>query len=353
MIRRIAIFLLLLLTACKEHPIAKDAASAVVNQSVGTVKKTVVKTLILAPQPFEKEIISQGKMKAKAYSDVTFDLSERIEEVLVQTGQRVKKGQVLARLRDFEWQNQLQKVHHQLEQAAIELESKLISLGYSLQDSINIPPAILKTAQLESNLNGLELERELLRFKLENTKVKAPLSGIVGEVEAQAGNPTSAYKKLCTIIDDQQLQAVFPVLQQELPLVQKGQKVIVRPLHQKTKTYEASISAFLPQVDEYGMVKIFAALRQTAPYLLDGMHVTILIKDQLNDQLVVPKTAIVDRQGKQIVFVYKKGQAHWTYVQIGLENSDTYTILDGLSVGDEVIVDNNFHLSHLEEVERE
>jgi RND family efflux transporter MFP subunit len=314
-------------------------------------KVTRVATITLKRGNFQKQIISQGKIEARTYSDVSFDLQERIEEVLVKTGQRVKKGDLLARLRNFETQNQLQKIDHQIEKAKVDLEAKLISLGYAPEDSLQIPPAVLKTARLESNLAGLEIDRALVLYKLESAQVRAPISGIVAEVEAQAGNLSSSYKKLCTIIDDGRLEAVFPILEQELPLVREGQKVMVKPLHTPGKSYAAVISAYLPQVDEQGMIKVFARLPRPDNRLLDGMHATVYIREEVNGQLVVPKSAVVDRQGRLVVFVHKDGQAHWNYVQIGLENSDSYTISEGLREGDEVIVSNNFHLAHLEEVE--
>lgn len=335
--------------AC-QAPGSERSESAVASDSTATVV-TAVTTATLTPQTFRKELISQGTIRARYRIDVSFDLNERIEAVLIETGQRVNKGAILARLNDFEWRNQLQKIDHQIEQAKIQLEAKLISLGYSGQDSLNIPPAILKTARLESNLDGLEIERAMAKYKLEQTLIKAPISGIVAEVEAQAGTSSSASSKLCTIIDDRHLDAIFPVLEQELTLVRKGQRVSIEPLHKAGKRYPAKIRTYQPQVDQQGMVQVFARLPQPEAALLDGMHVTVYIEEAVSAQLVVPKSAVVDRQGRQVVFVHKDGQALWNYVQIGLENSDAYTIAEGLEAGDEVIISNNFHLAHLETVQ--
>ncbi len=330
---------------------AVDTTKGAISAGVNEPDITKVSILRLEPRSFSKEIISQGKIEARYLSDVTFEVSGRIEKIMVETGQRVAKGQMLAQLNDFEQQHELQKLAYQIEQAKIQFEAKLISLGYTLADSIDIPPAIWKTARLESNLDGLLLDHSLAKYQLENTKVKAPIAGIIGEVEAQAGNLTSAYQKLCTIIDDQRLDAVFPILEQELPMVQKGQTVSVRPLNQTGKNYKAGIRAIMPQVDQHGMVKVFARLLNPGGSLLDGMNITAIIRDQKGKQLVVPKSAVVDRQGRLVVFVHRDGQAHWKYVQIGLENSESYTITEGLETGDEVIINNNFHLSHLEKIE--
>jgi RND family efflux transporter MFP subunit len=345
------LLLLVLLWSCN-NPIP-EATTEVVTASSTTSKeeRSKVNIIPLKAQTFQKEILSQGKIEAKNYIEVGFDVQERIEAVLVETGQRVTKGAVLARLRNFEWENQLHKIEHQIEQAKIQLEAKLIAMGYTLADSIKIPPAILKTARLESNLKGLELEREMALFKLEQSIIRAPISGIIGEVEAQAGNASANYKKLCTLIDDQQLEAVFFILEQELALVKKGQHIDVSPLHQAQKKYQARIKSYLPEVNEQGMIKVFASIQRPDRQLLKGMNVHIAIQENLPKQLVIPKSAVVDRQNRLVVFVHKEGQAHWKYVQLGLENSESYTITEGLEEGEEVIIDNNFHLSHLEPIE--
>ena len=69
-------------------------------------------------------------------------------------------------------------------------------------------------------------------------------------------------------------------------------------------------------------------------------------------QLVVPKSAVVLRQVRQVVFTLQGDQAIWNYVQTGLENADTYTILEGLKEGDEIIVTGNVNLAHEAKVKR-
>jgi len=65
----------------------------------------------------------------------------------------------------------------------------------------------------------------------------------------------------------------------------------------------------------------------------------------------VPKQAIVERDGRKIVFVAQKEPdgkelAKWHYVQTGEENDKEVEIVEGLEEGQEVIIENNFTLSH-------
>ena len=88
------------------------------------------------------------------------------------------------------------------------------------------------------------------------------------------------------------------------------------------------------------------------------MNVRVSVKRSLGQQLVIPKTAVVLRSGKQVVFTLQEGKAMWNYVHTGLENATEYVVSDksqkgieeGLSEGDTVIVTGNLNLAHEAEV---
>ena len=82
--------------------------------------------------------------------------------------------------------------------------------------------------------------------------------------------------------------------------------------------------------------------------LFEGMNVRVSIHRSLEKQLVVPKGAVVLRSGKQVVFVLDstKTKVNWAYVHTGLENADSYTIVDGLKEDDFVITSGNINLAH-------
>ena len=93
------------------------------------------------------------------------------------------------------------------------------------------------------------------------------------------------------------------------------------------------------------MVKIKAAVTEKGK-LFEGMNVRVSVHRSLGKQLVIPKEALVLRSGKQVVFTLVEGKAYWNYVQTGLENANSYTIVDGLKEGDIVITSGNINLAH-------
>ena len=113
---------------------------------------------------------------------------------------------------------------------------------------------------------------------------------------------------------------------------------------------EGKVTEVNPKIDANGMVKIKATTANPDKLLVDGMNVNIILKRPIEHKLIVPKSAVLPRQGKKVVFVHENGKAIWKYVTTGVENSEEISIEAGLKEGEEVIYDNNLGLSHESEV---
>ena len=106
---------------------------------------------------------------------------------------------------------------------------------------------------------------------------------------------------------------------------------------------------WFPMVDANGMVRVRAQVGAGSK-LYDGMNVRVSVKRSVPDQMVVPRTAIVLRSGKQVLFTVQDSVAMWNYVTTGLENMTEYTLVNweesGLQEGMTVITSGNINLAH-------
>lgn len=136
----------------------------------------------------------------------------------------------------------------------------------------------------------------------------------------------------------------FPIIESELPMVKPGDNITVTPFSDTTP-HSGHITEINPMVDENGMVKVWASVEGTGG-LIDGMNVRVNIRRKVGEALVVPKSAVVLRSGRQVVFTLDGGRAMWNYVTTGLENLSEYTIIDGLTPGMTVITSGNINLAH-------
>ena len=99
-------------------------------------------------------------------------------------------------------------------------------------------------------------------------------------------------------------------------------------------------------VDENGMLKAIARIEEGSEFIMDGMSVELTLIKEINDQLVIPKSALLTRQGRTVVFNVENGLAFWYYVRVGEENSAYVTITEGLKEGMVVITGNNLTIGH-------
>lgn len=340
------LFAILILTgmlACSGEK--KKTTSEESVETVLPMETAEVTILPLKSTDFNHELISNGKLSARNFVNLRFESSEPIAEIYVKNGDRVTKGQKLAELAPFRLKNKMAQSKDALERAKLELQDVLIGQGYSLEDSAKIPPATMQLVRVKSGYDQSLAQYQLAEYELQKAVLVAPIDGVVANLFAKKLNTASPSELFCSIIDTRSLEAVFTVLESELPLIKSGDRVEVSPFALSEGETDGHISEINPLVDANGMVQVKAAVADKGK-LFEGMNVRVSIHRSLGKQLVVPKEAVVLRSGKQVVFTLIDNKALWTYVHTGLENATEYTIIDGLKEGDIVITSGNINLAN-------
>ena len=304
----------------------------------------VVKTVEAERTTFYHELISNGKLASRITAVVPFKINGIIKELNIINGQRVHQGDLLAVIDDFDYQNQLERARQNYEKAEINFRDDILT-SYSATDTINLSPAKIKTSRIRSGLNDALSNLAQAEYNFSNTRVKTPVSGVVANLEAKQWNPSQDFKNLCTIIDDRVMEAEFPVIESEYRIIEKGMPVGIVPFIDDSLMITGSVTQINPQVDNNGMVKVIASFRNPGQ-LIDGMNVRVVIKKPVPDRIVVPKEALVIRQGKDVIFVRQDTLAIWKYVTVEFENSKSVSISEGIEPGDLVIVSGNVNLAH-------
>jgi RND family efflux transporter MFP subunit len=232
-----------------------------------------------------------------------------------------------------------------LERAKLELLNELINLGYSLSDTLKIPPEVMKIAKIKSNYLQSQNNYTTAEYNLKAATLQAPFSGVVANLTVKEFNQPGG-EAFCTIIDNRSPEVVFNILENELPLLNVNDKVIVSPFSQATYTVEGRITEINPLIDKNGMVRIKAVINNKDNKFYEGMNVKVRVQRLLGKQLVIPKSALVLRTNRKVVFALANNRARWVYVETAQENSDSYVVTDGLHVGDSIIYEGNINLAH-------
>ena len=218
-----------------------------------------------------------GKVKAADYADIYFRSSELISHVYVKTGQRVGKGDKLADLETFAFNIQLREAEIALQQAELELKDILIGQGHNPDDLQSVPEDIMKIALIKSGYQQAEIQKEKALREIQNATLTAPFDGIVANLAARPHQVSSTGEPFCRIIRNTDMEVEFHLLETELHMISKGQKVSIEPQAAAIGLLTGEICSINPIVDDKGMIQVRARVKGNVG-LMEGMNVTVLIQ---------------------------------------------------------------------------
>ena len=305
-----------------------------------------VKAFLLVYSDFNREMLSNGTVAAAQKADLYFQTSAMIAAINVKNGDQVVAGQAIASLDSFKLKNNLNQAKDNLERMRLELQDVLIGQGYSMSDTARIPQEVMEIARVKSNYDNSVNQYALAEYEYRHATLYAPFAGVVANLFQKPYNLSSTAEPFCTIIGNASMEVIFNMLENELLVVRTGNRILISPYAVADFTAEGRITEINPTVDAKGMVRVKASINNPGNRLYDGMNVRVKIQQAVPHQLVIPKSALVLRSNKQVVFTLKNGLAQWNYVETGLENSTDYVIVSGLQAGDSIIYEGNLNLAH-------
>lgn len=332
-----------LLSACKADK--KETNEETVQQLLPD-RPAEVTVMTLTSSDFEHELVSNGKISARNVAELKFQSSEVISAIYVRNGARVEKGQRIAMLDTYSLTNAMNQAKDALDRSKLEYQDVLIGQGYMLDNPEAVPVEVDELAKVKSGYNTAQTQYNMAVRNLEQATLTAPISGVVANLFAKPNTLSTPSDIFCNIIDTRSLEAIFTVLENELGMIQIGDKIKVMPFSMPGVEMEGRVSEINPWVDKNGMVQVKASIGYHSR-MVEGMNVRVSIFRSLGKQWVVPKSAVVLRTGRQVVFTLENGKAIWNYVQTGLENASSYTITsETLKEGDQIITSGNINLAH-------
>lgn len=313
--------------------------------------------------------------------NLRFGASGVIAEVLVSEGDEVKKGDVIARLDDQDYQDQYQLALAKLKDAQeqkissnLESELKLQNTKLELQklndeyqEMEAIPDAYsaseIKSKKMELDNKKLEyanmkkkydLEKdkplkqeefavEMARKNLEDTILYAPVSGVILNIANKVGESVTSEVDFATIHENNAVKASTKVIEYDISQIKVGQKAYVTVEATPDQKYTGEVSSIdaLPAEDSSGLVNysVVVDIKDPVPELKDGMTCTVsFVTKEVSDCLIVPYNAIKIVNGKQVVTVVgKNGQQTERQVKAGFTDGTSVEVLEGLQMGETVV----------------
>ena len=306
-----------------------------------------VEVVRLGSAPIERWYQSSGTLEAIRSAELVAVQPAIIEKVLVDEGDPVQEGQLLARLDGRAASLQADAARVELQN----LEAELRRLESVTSDAISREEIDKQRYLVEQARASVKLSRHTAK----QTVVRAPFSGTIVTRYVDEGNFASSSTPLFHLADLRVLELPLHLPEKDAATVEVGSDVEIELVD--GTTFTAKIERRSPVVDKLtGTVKFTIRTRKAADRAKDpkGVEITTppgaapgafarakVLVDRREGAPSLPREAVFQLEGKPHVFVVAEGKAQRREVKLGLEGGDRVEILSGLAEGEPVVAEGN------------
>lgn len=349
----VAAAIMLCVSGCKPKTAEREDSNLA--RRVFAAETNSVEVMTLAERDFHKQTVSNGRLEAARRAVLSFGTAGRIAAVSVVNGDRVSRGRVLASLDTDDATLALERARLAYEKSRLDLTDNILQFNYAPDaDTALIPDETMRIIYIRSGYLDARHALDAARLTLERSTLAAPFAGKVADVRGKVYEQAAG--EFCTVIDDATFNVRFPVLETEIGFIGVGQPVKVYSFNDPGSVVTGRITAINPTVDTHGQILVTAAIPGNGK-MIDGMNVRVMAEQVVPRQLVVPKSAVVIRDGLEVLFRVVDGKSVWTYVHVTASNSTEHVVAPNLdrgadlAPGDVVITSGNLNLGGGTDVE--
>lgn len=339
--------LVALSTGCsQEQPPAQELARVVVTQ-VNPVNDT---------QP----IAFTGDIQARVQTPLGFRVSGKISERLADVGNRVREGQVLARLDPQDLRNNLaaaqaqvdaQEARTRLARVDFERQAALLPKGYTSRSQYDQAQATLDGAR--SALQAAVAQRDDARKQLGYTELRASAAGVLTARHAEAGQVVQAGAAIFDLAVSGERDAVFDLYESLSRELKLGQTLPVSLQAQPAVTTRGTLREIAPTVAAAtGTVRIKVQLDRPPPAMTLGAVVNAQVPGTAAQGFALPWTALNGTTDQPAVWrLDDDGRVSLQPLHIERYTRDSIIVSDGLKAGDRIVIAGGQSLSPGQRVE--
>lgn len=256
-----------------------------------------------------------------------------VVEILVEEGDAVEEGQVLARLDGERLRLEMLSAKANLNNAQREYERNL-----DLHRRGLISASMFDG--MKYDLEALEATYELAALQYDYSNIRAPIDGVVAHRDIRLGQNLKASEQAFRITETSELVSYLKIPQSELGKFTAGHVAKIRVAAMPDTEFTARIVRISPTIDTVnGTFRATAVIDNTVGLLAPGMFARFSIAYEKHENvLTVPSKSIVEEDGESIVYVVKNQSVERRRVTTGIVDNGVTEILDGLEGNEQIVV---------------
>lgn len=280
-------------------------------------------------------------VEADIVNNITPQSASRINEILVEVGDHVKKGQRLATMDAIN----LEKIRLQVANDSIEYgrTKELYEIGAASQ------------ANFEAITLAYEVSKKSYANLLENTILTSPISGVITARNYDEGDMYAMAQPLFVVQNITPVKMLINISESNYSKVKKGMEVELVADAFPGETFKGKVNLVYPTIDPRSHTfPVEIIVDNKNEKLRPGMFTRVTINYGNNFRVVVPDSAVLKQVGADDKYVYVLNEDNtvtYTPVKLGVRMGNRYEIISGLNDGDVIVTSGQTRLKNNIEVE--
>lgn len=311
-----------------------EDALALENPDAATVRAKEVEITSLTSKNFDYYIQTQGIVDVEDNIQVSAKSVGVITSILVQEGEKVAKGQILARIDNSLTLRNIEEMKTSLEMAntIYERQGKLWAQKIGTE---------VQYLQAKNNKESLEKRLATLYTQDEMSRIMAPISGIVDEVNIKEGENIVPGMPSFRVINTADMKVKANISEAYISTIAKGDKVVVH-IADLQQVMEAKVTFVGNNINPLSRTFAMEVALPSLPELRPNMAAVIkIIFHHEPSAIVVPVNVVQNVEGEKIVYVAETEGNRTLARKRTVEISDVYDnqvqVISGLNSGDKII----------------